>query len=392
MDTDDFKLIEGSKYFDEPWYRKEYPDVVYTRDCPTPAFHYLNYGYKEGKIPSVIFDGRRYGQINRISENPLVHYEKNGRQGYYPALERQFDCRFKLQMGIDLTFGEKILYLQDLYRERNGVPFDLLERRPVTFTQKLYWYRLFYHDDRMTILADKYRAREYLKDLLGQDYTVPLLNVYEDPADIDFDKLPQSFVLKSSWGTAQNLVIKDKSRYNQKKVQEFCRYWLQRRHNNYYFACERAYKDIPPIIVAEQYLENSAGDLPDLKFNCFDGEPQMCFYAAGRGGHENYVLSYFDLNFEPLPIAVSQSGHPFNKVLPGLTKPKHFEQMLEISKKVSAGFPFARVDFLLTDKEFYLGEITFYSRAGNCAYTHDWDLRLGTMFKLPVPNVNQRYA
>ncbi len=390
MITDDLKLIECSKYFDEPWYRMEYSDIVYTQDCPTPAIHYLNYGYKEGKIPSVIFDGRRYSDIHRISENPLVHYEKNGRQGYYPAFERQFDCRFKIQMGIDLTFGEKILYLQDLYQERNGTPLDLLEKEPVTYTQKLYWYRLFYHDDKMTVLADKYRSREYLKELLGRDYTVPLLNVYEDPRDIDFDKLPQSFVLKSNWGTAQNLVIKDKSRYDQKKVQELCSYWLQRRHNNYYFACERAYKDIPPVIVAEQYIEDSTGDLPDLKFTCFDGKPGFCFVIYGRGNVHGYFQTYYDPDFNLLPVAISLSRHDYNDVDVRFKKHKDFDLMAQIAKKVSTGFPHARVDFLLTDDSFYLGEITFYPAAGNCIYPEDWDLRFGSFFKLPAPSCEQR--
>lgn len=375
------QLIRTSQYFDAQWYRNEYPEIEYSADCPDPASHYLNFGWKEKRLPSVIFDGPHYQELYRLKSNPLLHYLRNGRHGYFPAVERRLEGRLKLQLGLDLTFGEKILYLQDLYQERNHKPLDLLERKPVTYTEKLYWYRLFYHDDEMTILADKYAARARLAELLGKDYCIPLLGVYDKAEDIDFEALPNSFVLKANWGTAQNLIVKDKSRYDLTSVRRLADSWLELRHNNYYFAVERSYRDIPPKLIAEQYIENSKGDLPDLKVMCFDGKPAYAFIVESRVKHV-HPITFFDLDFKPQSLIQSQSDSPIFDLKFDTPKPQGFEEMLRIAAEVSKPFPHARVDFLLTDTDFYLGEVTFYPYGGNIVLNDDWDLRLGALFNL----------
>lgn len=385
----DIETVEKSRYFDSDWYTKEYPEIVYGKHNPTPAYHYLTQGWKEKKIPSVLFDGNRYASIFNTTSNPLVHYEHLGCPDFFPAQERIQECLLKLKNGFDLSITEKILYINILYKRflhRDYLIFP--NSRLLRLSDKIIWYAQYYQDPEMAFYADKFRSRSKLHHLLGKDYTVPLLDVYQTPDEINFEKLPDRFVLKTNWGAGQNIIVKDKSKANINQIKNQFKLWLDPLSNNYYTAFEYSYKDIPGCIIAEKYIENQSGDTPDLKILCFNGRAEIPYLVTNRSDHSEIRRSFFNRNYELLPFMNSEPDqHPTHVELS--VRPKHYEQMLEISDSIAKLFPHVRVDFILSEDTFYLGEISFCFFAGFLHFTGDWDFRLGSLFNLPLPRFEE---
>ncbi len=256
---------------------------------------------------------------------------------------------------------------------------------PKTFNEKLKWIMINYRDPLMTLCADKYAVREYIKQKIGEQYLVPLLGVWDNAEDIDFDKLPNQFVLKVNWGSGQNIIVKDKSTLNIKDAVKKLNGWTKWSSNHYYYCREWVYKDIPPKIIAEQYLNEFEDFLPvDYKLFCFNGEPKIIMMVTGRGDAEHRRSFYSLPDWEMLPMKYSRPPYPQHEQ--PLPKPEKIDELIRLSKIISADFPHVRADWYVLGDKIYFGELTFYHEAGNSVYEpEEWNTKMGDMLNLPKP-------
>lgn len=247
-----------------------------------------------------------------------------------------------------------------------------------TFNEKLQWLKLYNRNPEYTKMVDKYEAKKYVADIIGQEYIIPTLGVWDKFEDIDFDILPNQFVLKPTHTSGDIFICKDKEKINHKKLKKMVNKWLKR---NYYFIHrEWPYKYIKPRIIAEKYMEtNEQKELIDYKFFCFNGNPKVILVCSERFSSDNMCETWFDENWNFLDII--ESNHRVNKKI---KKPINFSQMMEFSKKLSRDIPFIRVDFYEINGKIYFGELTFFPAAGFEKFEpEEWDKKLGNMLELP---------
>ena len=263
------------------------------------------------------------------------------------------------------------LYLRYYYRMRFGKPINF--DNPRTFNEKLNWLKVYDHNPLYTKLADKYLVKDYVCNVIGEKYVVPCYGCWNE--DINFDELPNQFVLKATHDSSGVTVIKNKRNINLIKVKKHFNRVIKR---NYYYALrEWPYKNQQPKIIADQYLEDHTSQvLQDYKFWCFNGEPlYMYFTVKGIEVYENF----YDMDFNAVDI-----NHMFPRRHPEFEKPKEFELMKTLASKLSKDIPFVRVDFFDVDGRVYFGEFTFYDWAGMRPFDDPtWDDRLGALIKLP---------
>ena len=251
-------------------------------------------------------------------------------------------------------------------------------KEPKTFNEKLQWLKLYDRNPEYTKMVDKYEAKKYVADIIGQEYIIPTLGVWDKFEDIDFDILPNQFVLKPTHTSGDIFICKDKEKINHKKLKKMVNKWLKR---NYYFIHrEWPYKYIKPRIIAEKYMEKKKQkELIDYKFFCFNGNPKVILVCSERFSSDNMCETWFDENWNFLDII--ESNHRVNKKI---KKPINFSQMMEFSKKLSRDIPFIRVDFYEINGKIYFGELTFFPAAGFEKFEpEEWDKKLGDMLELP---------
>ena len=268
------------------------------------------------------------------------------------------------------------LFVKIAYRVRVGKKLNL--SNPSTYNEKLQWLKLYDHNPLYTTMVDKYAAKAFVKDIIGDKYIIPTLGVWEKPEDIDWNSLPNQFVLKCTHDSGGLVICKDKSRLDKKSSINKLRKCLQ--HSFYMAGREWPYKDVPKRIIAEQYMEDEFGELRDYKFFCFGGEVKALFIATERQSREEPYFDFFDENFNHLDM---RHGHPNAPVLP--PKPKCFELMKQIASKLSEGHPELRVDLYEVNGKVYFGELTFFHHSGFVHFEpSEWDEKFGAMIKLPL--------
>lgn len=267
------------------------------------------------------------------------------------------------------------LYLQLLFPLKVGYKLDL--DNPRTYNEKLQWIKLYYRKPVMSVMADKYAAKQYIADIIGEEYIVKNYGVWEHFDEIDFSTLPQSFVLKTTHDQGGVVVVKDKSKLDIKKAKTKLEKHLKK--GTYHLMKEWPYKNIQPRIIAEELLvDNEKGDLWDYKFYCFNGEPKLMYISHGRQADTTY-LDFYDMDFEKQDI--SRPG--FSASEKNINKPEQWELMKELSRKLSAGWPHLRVDFYCIEGRLYLGELTFFQGGGMMPfYPESWDYKLGSYIEL----------
>jgi hypothetical protein len=230
-----------------------------------------------------------------------------------------------------------------------------------------------------TVLSDKYAVKEYIANKIGSQYVIPLIGVWDRFDDIDFNSLPNQFVLKCTHDSGGIVICKDKKTLD--IVAAKAKIDRGMSHNFYVYSREKAYRDIPRRIIAEEYREDSkTGELRDYKFFCFNGEPKVMYISSGLEDHATASISFADMNYKLLDI--ERADYKALDKLP--PKPESFEEMKRIAKKLSKGFPEVRVDLYEINGKPYFGELTFYTCGGMVPWKkHEYDERLGRMIKLP---------
>lgn len=268
------------------------------------------------------------------------------------TLRKCYDIANKMGM---LNLLSDRMHVSMKYRLSMGHPLNL--KNPQTFTEKLNWLKLYDHDPRYPGIVDKWEVMHFVKRRIGEEYCVPKLGVWDRFDQIRFDALPNQFVLKCTHDSGGVVVCKDKAAFDREAAREKLECSLKK--NYYWLSREWPYKQIKPRILAEQYLEDSVcKSLPDYKFFCFDGEPKFLFVATGRSEGQT-CFDFFDAEYRWIPVR----QHYPNAATPP-KKPQCFEEMLELSRKLSAGFKHVRVDFFQVNGKVYFGEMTLTHFAG----------------------------
>lgn len=291
------------------------------------------------------------------------------------------DYRFLILTGSGwMSHMEDAAFLKKLYRIRMGRALNL--ENPQTYTEKLQWLKLHDHRPEYTRMVDKYAVKEYIAQTIGPEYVIPLLGVWDSVEDIDFEKLPRQFVLKTTHDSGCNVICKNKAQLDIPAVKRKLRHFLKR--NYYDHNREWPYKHVPPRIIAEAYMEDSRqGELRDYKFFTFGGVPKVLYIAQGRGRSGETVADFFDMDFNHLPFTIDHAMAP---VLP--EKPVNFELMKELAAKLSEGTPQLRVDFYEVDGKVYFGEMTFFHCTGMAPFhPQKWDRIFGDWVILPPKRV-----
>lgn len=250
-------------------------------------------------------------------------------------------------------------------------------RNPKTFNEKLQWLKLYYQQPSHTQMVDKYGMKSYVSQKVGSEYVIPLLGVWDRVEDIDFNSLPDQFVLKTTHDCAGLVICTDKSRLDVEKAKQALKKALS---NNYYVRYrEWPYKNVVPRIIAEQYMVDESGtQLKDYKIFCFGGKPYCVQVDFDRfHGHKKNLYS---LNWELLNFSFNYPAHPEIEI----AKPDTLDQMLKIAEELSCGEPYVRVDFYSVDHKPYVGEITFFPASGYGKFVpEEYDRILGDLIQLP---------
>ncbi len=275
------------------------------------------------------------------------------------------------------------LYIQMKHLQWFGHLCDF--KNPQTFNEKLQWLKLYDRNPVYTTMVDKYEAKKYVSDRIGAEYVIPAVGgPWEKFDEIDFDTLPEQFVLKTTHDCGGVVICKDKTHFDKQKAKQFLEMHLK---NNYYLtAREWPYKNVKPRIFAEAYMkdESQAGrqveQLTDYKFFCFDGEVKALFIATDRADSSTETkFDFFDAEFNHLEII---QGHPNADFPP--QKPAAFELMKQLASVLSKGIPQVRVDFYEVGNRIYVGELTLFHFSGNVPFKpEEWDYTFGSWIKLP---------
>lgn len=274
---------------------------------------------------------------------------------------------------------DDVAFLQMAYKRKFRKKLNL--ESPITFNEKLQWLKLYDHKFEYVKMVDKHDAKEYIANKIGVEYIVPTLGVWNKFEDIDFESLPNEFVLKCTHDSGGFIICKDKNKLNKKDVARKINRSLS---SNYYrVGREWPYKNIKPRIIAEPLLKEELSKnteeqcLTDYKFFCFDGIPKILYISKDTA--ENPTTDFFDMEFNHLSIKMRD---PNSEVIP--EKPHEFEKMKEIATVLSEGIPHLRVDFYYASGKLYVGELTFYHCGGLAPITPEaWAIKMGDWIKLP---------
>lgn len=263
---------------------------------------------------------------------------------------------------------------------RGIMGYDINWDNPQDLNEKINWLKLYSDTSEWTRLADKYLARDYIAEKLGADVLPELYGVWKRAEDIDFDALPDKFVIKTNHGCGGVVVVTDKATLDREKVRKEMAEAIS--HKFGYKTIEPHYMKIPPVIMAEQLIENDATfstSIVDYKVWCINGKPECILMCSDRSG-KKCTLSWYDPEWNFLPDVNSGRHAGDYKEIP---RPVCLEQMLEYATTLAEGFPQVRVDFYIEKGRLYVGELTFTSQGGYMDYlSRDFSLKLGE--KVPL--------
>ena len=252
------------------------------------------------------------------------------------------------------------MYTKRIYKKMMGKDLNL--KNPQTFNEKLQWLKLYDRKKEYIQMVDKYEVKKYVANIIGDEYIIPTIGIYNNFDEIDFDKLPNQFVMKCTHDSGGIVICKDKSKLNIEEAKEKINKSLK---NNYYWMWrEWVYKNVKPRIIIEKYMEdNKTKDIRDYKFFCFNGKMKMFKIDFNR--YINHQANYYDKNKK-------------------LKIPNNIDKMIELSEQLSKNMTFLRVDFYDINGKIYFGELTFCPAAGVGKFIpEEWDYKLGKFIELP---------
>jgi hypothetical protein len=267
-------------------------------------------------------------------------------------------------------------YLKLIYWLRMGKALNL--KNPQTFNEKLQWLKLYDRRPEYTTMVDKYQAKKYVADRIGEEYIIPTFGVWDKFEDIDFGSLPNEFVLKSTHDSGGVVIVRDKSKMDIAAARKKINTSLNK--NYFWGGREWPYKNIKPRIICEKYMVSECGsELIDYKFYCFHGEPKVIQVISERNnGH--YYIDHYDLEWNKFIIPRKN----YSKDPVAQDKPKDLDEMISISRELSKNIPFARIDLYNTESGISFGEITFFPVSGFIDFSdQQTDYLLGSWLRLP---------
>lgn len=279
-----------------------------------------------------------------------------------------------INTGISKLISDK-KYVELLYFFFYREKLDL--GNPKTFNQKLQWLKLNDKKDMHTIMADKYQAKKFVAEVIGKEYVIPTIKVYNRVEDIRYEELPDQFAIKCTHDSGSTFICRDKEHFEWKKVKKNLGRALSR--NYFYRGREWPYKHIKPRIIVESLLVDSDGGIADYKFYCFNGKPQFLYVSKGLDEHLTARISFLTLDWTFAEFR--RTDYPDLDELP--QKPEAYEDMLRCAEALCKDEKFVRVDFYCIGKQVFFSEFTFYPNGGLVHFEpQEYDLKLGEMLKL----------
>ena len=282
-----------------------------------------------------------------------------------------------VKRGLTNFLGDR-LFIKITFKIKLNKKIDL--DNPRTFCEKLQWLKLNDRNPYYSKLVDKYEVKSYVSNIIGAEYIIPTIGVWNNFDDIDISKLPEQFVLKCTHDSHSVAVCRDKKTFDWNMTRSKIEYGLK--HNLFYWGREWPYKNVKPRIIAEKYMEDSQSkDLRDYKFYCFNGEPLFCQVISDRTSNE--TIDFYDMKWRHLEFTgLELPRKPFGSTQ--VNKPKTFEKMKQFAKLLSRSMAFVRVDFYEVNGKLYFGELTFYPAAGFGAfYPEKYNTIIGNLLQLP---------
>ncbi len=269
-------------------------------------------------------------------------------------------------------------YLKRMFKAKMGKKLNL--ENPKTFNDKLQWLKLNDRKPIYTTMVDKIDVKKYVADIIGEEYIIPTLGVWDNPEDIDFDKLPNQFVLKCNHNSGCGMCIcRDKSKFDVEKAKAELAKGL---NEDYYLtAREWPYKNVNRRILAEKFMKDdkTPDNLMDYKFYCFNGVPKFAYLSKSFENHETARINYVTMDWKKAPFY--RSDYAEFEEIPA--RPKNLNKMIELASVLSKDIPFLRVDFYEINEKVYFGELTFYPRAGFTVFEpEEWEEKFGDMLNI----------
>ncbi len=303
-----------------------------------------------------------FNKIKKYITDPGYRFRSNSKLGLYNSMpdEEYLKKMYFLSMGKELNLDN-----------------------PISFNEKIQWLKLHDRNPLYTTMVDKYEVKKYVAEAIGEKYIIPTIGVWDKFDDIDFERLPNQFVLKCTHDSGGLLICRDKKQFDIKAARRKINKCMKM--NFYYTSREWPYKDVKPRIIAEQYMEdNSTCDLPDYKFFAFDGIVKALFVDTDRQNqNEETKFDFYDLEFKHLPFT---NVHPNASIPP--EKQATFDEMVKLAEILSKKIPQLRVDFYEVNGRAYFGELTFSHWSGMVPFDlEEWDKIFGGWIRLPDPNL-----
>ena len=281
----------------------------------------------------------------------------------------------KIVLSLGKYCPDKI-YLQMLYYSVTDKKLDL--SNPKTFNEKLQWLKLYDRKPEYQQMVDKAESKNYVSKIIGEKHIIPTLGIWDNFDEIDFNSLPDKFVLKTTHDSGGVVICRDKNTFDIENAKLKLSKSLK---NNFYWQFrEWPYKNVKPRILAEELIElPDNADLMDYKFFCFDGEPK--FLKVDFGRFKEHHANYYDIDWNLLTLG--EEICPPNPEI-RIIKPENLSEMLSIVRTLAKGHSFIRIDLYITPNNILFGELTFYPNAGIGRFTsQEWEEKVGDMIKLP---------